>query len=59
MKQILDDDGVAEMRRQEAAALFDALDDDEPRVIAAAAGVVLDPGNRERLNARRTPRWCG
>jgi shikimate kinase len=51
VKQILDIDGVAEMRRAEAAALFDALDDGEPRVIAAAAGVVLDPDNRERLNA--------
>ena len=51
VKQILDEDGLAEMRSQEAAALFDALDDDEPRVIAAAAGVVLDPRNRERLNA--------
>ena len=51
VKQILDEDGLAEMRREEAEALFDALDDDEPRVIAAAAGVVLDPANRERLNA--------
>ena len=51
VKQILDEDGLAEMRRQEAAALFDALDDDEPRVIAAAAGVVLDARHRERLNA--------
>jgi shikimate kinase len=51
VKQILDADGVAEMRRVEAEALFDALADDEPRVIAAAAGVVLDPDNRDRLNA--------
>jgi shikimate kinase len=51
VKQILDADGVAEMRHCEAAALFDALADDEPRVIAAAAGVVLDEENRERLNA--------
>src|SRR4051794_33686106 len=51
VKQILDEDGLAEMRRQEAAALFHALDDKEPRVIAAAAGVVLDPHNRERLIA--------
>jgi shikimate kinase len=51
VKEILDADGVGEMRRYEAAALFDALADDEPRVIAAAAGVVLDAGNRERLNA--------
>ena len=51
VKQILDADGVAEMRRAEAAVLFDGLTDDRPRVIAAAAGVVLDPDNRERLNA--------
>jgi shikimate kinase len=51
VKQILDADGVAAMRHCEAAALFDALADDEPRVIAAAAGVVLDEDNRERLNA--------
>src|SRR4029453_8618639 len=50
VRQILDADGVAEMRRVEAAALFDALTDAEPRVIAAAAGVVLDPDNRDRLN---------
>ena len=49
VKQILDEDGLEEMRRQEAAALFDALDDEAPRVIAAAAGVVLDPVNRRRL----------
>jgi shikimate kinase len=51
VKQILEEDGVAEMRKQEAAALFDALDDVEPRVIAAAAGVVLDAHDRERLKA--------
>jgi shikimate kinase len=51
VKQILDADGVGEMRRFEAAALFDALRDEQPRVIAAAAGVVLDRDNRDRLNA--------
>ena len=51
VKQILDEDGLSAMRDQEAAALFDALDDDEPRVIAAAAGVVLAGDDRERLNA--------
>ena len=51
VKQILDEDGLEEMRRQEAAALFDALDDQQPRVIAAAAGVVLDGENRRRLKA--------
>jgi shikimate kinase len=49
VKQILLDDGVEELRRVEADALFDALDDDQPRVIAAAAGVVLDDDNRRRL----------
>src|SRR5687768_702051 len=51
VKQILDADGVEAMRRSEAAALFDALADPEPRVIAAAAGVVLDPDDRRRLAA--------
>ncbi len=51
VKQILADDGVGELRRHEAAALFDAIDDPEPRVIAAAGGVVLDPANRERIDA--------
>ena len=51
VKQILEEDGLDEMRRHEAAALFHALDDEQPRVIAAAAGVVLDQANRERLNA--------
>ncbi|HEX6657274.1 MAG TPA: shikimate kinase [Ilumatobacter sp.] len=51
VKQILDGDGVAAMRRAEAAALFDGLADVEARVIAAAAGVVLDRDNRDRLNA--------
>jgi shikimate kinase len=49
VKQILADGGVGELRRHEAAALFDALDDDEPRVIAAAGGIVLDPDHRRRL----------
>jgi shikimate kinase len=49
VRQILADDGVDTLRRHEAEALFDALDDTEPRVIAAAAGVVLDPVNVQRL----------
>jgi shikimate kinase len=49
VKQILADDGVAALRRHEAEALFDALDDREPRVIAAAGGIVLDPDHRRRL----------
>jgi shikimate kinase len=49
VKQILAEEGVGALRRHEATALFDALDDPEPRVIAAAAGVVLDPNQRRRL----------
>jgi shikimate kinase len=51
VKQILADGGVTELRRHEAAALFDALGDPEPRVIAAAGGVVLDADHRRRLVA--------
>jgi shikimate kinase len=51
VKQILADGGVIELRRREADALFDALTDDEPRVIAAAGGVVLDRHHRTRLLA--------
>jgi shikimate kinase len=49
VKQILAEGGVGELRRHEAEALFDALDDVEPRVIAAAGGVVLDEDDRRRL----------
>jgi shikimate kinase len=49
VKQILADQGVDALRRHEAAALFDALDDREPRVIAAAGGIVLDADHRRRL----------
>jgi shikimate kinase len=49
VKQILADGGVTALRSHEAEALFDALADTEPRVIAAAGGVVLDAGNRRRL----------
>ena len=49
VKEILAEGGVEALRRHEADALFDALDDDEPRVIAAAGGVVLDAGHRRRI----------
>lgn len=49
VRDIMTTDGVDEMRRLEAEALFDALADAEPSVIAAAAGVVLDAGHRRRL----------
>jgi shikimate kinase len=49
VKQILADSGLSELRRHEADALFDALDRDQPGVISAAAGVVLDPDHVHRL----------
>ena len=49
VKQILAEGGVGELRRHESDALFHALGDSEPRVIAAAGGVVLDPYDRRRL----------
>ena len=48
-KQILADDGVDELRRHEAAVLFDALVDPLPLVVAAAGGVVLAAEHRRRL----------
>jgi shikimate kinase len=56
VKQILADEGVDALRRNEADALFSALDDTEPRVIAAAAGVVLDSSNIDRLDEARRNR---
>lgn len=49
VKQVLADQGVDELRRHEAAALFDALAEAVPQVIAAAGGVVLDPDHRRAL----------
>jgi shikimate kinase len=49
VKQILAEGGVVELRRRESDALFHALGDPEPSVIAAAGGVVLDPHDRKRL----------
>ncbi len=51
VKEILAADGVEALRRHESDALFDALADGTPRVIAAAGGVVLDPAHRRRLTA--------
>jgi shikimate kinase len=50
VKEILAGDGIAELRRVEAAVLFGALAEHEPAVIAAAAGVVLDADHRRRLS---------
>ena len=53
VKQILADEGVEALRAVEAAALFAALESVTPSVSGCAAGVVVDPGNVERLQAAR------
>lgn len=55
--QIFADDGEATFRALEAEVLTEMLDDDEPAVIAAAGGTVLDPENRRRMRARGTVVW--
>lgn len=49
VREIWQTDGEAVFRRHEADALAEALDRDDPSVIAAAGGVVLSAENRARL----------
>jgi shikimate kinase len=57
VREIFETDGEAAFREEEARALAEALADPEPAVVAAAGGVVLDAGNRERLQASGTVVW--
>jgi shikimate kinase len=57
VREIWTSDGEPVYRRMETEVLAAALDDDRPSVIAAAGGVVLDAGNRERLRAASTVVW--
>jgi shikimate kinase len=57
VREIFETDGEPAFRAEEARALAEALDDPEPAVVAAAGGVVLDPGNRSRLRAAGTVVW--
>ena len=49
VREIWRTDGEAVFRQREAEVLADALASAEPVVIAAAGGVVLDPGNRSLI----------
>lgn len=49
VRQIFETDGEAAFRALEAEALAEALGSEEPAVIAAAGGTVLDPLNRRRM----------
>jgi shikimate kinase len=55
--QIFADDGEAAFRAVEHEVLADMLDGDEPVVVAAAGGAVLDPANRARLSGAGTVVW--
>lgn len=50
-------DGEPAFRRLESQVLAEALESEEPRVIAAAGGSVLDKENRERLRRHRPVVW--
>ena len=55
--EIFEADGEAAFRELETSVLADALASVEPRVIAAAGGVVLAPGNRRLLRSAGTVVW--
>lgn len=57
VREIFESDGEPAYRVLEREALQAALDADEPAVIAAAGGVVLDPENRRALKAAGTVVW--
>src|SRR5687768_10891618 len=53
VREIFETDGEPAYRAMEAEVLAEALTSEEPSVIAAAGGTILDPSNRERM------RQCG
>lgn len=53
VREIFETDGEPAYRVLEAEVLAEALASEEPAVIAAAGGTILDPSNRERM------RQCG
>lgn len=57
VREILESDGEPAFRRLESEALARALAAAEPTVVAAAGGVVLDPGNRALLASAGTVVW--
>jgi shikimate kinase len=49
VREIFETDGEAAYRVLESEALAEALASEEPAVIAAAGGTILDPNNRRRM----------
>ena len=49
VREIFETDGEAAYRTLESEVLAEALGSEEPAVIAAAGGTILDPNNRRRM----------
>jgi len=56
-RQIVAEDGEADMRSAEAAALALGVEVAAPAIIGVAAGTVLNPANRERLRTGGIAVW--
>jgi shikimate kinase len=54
VREIFESDGEAAYRVLEAEVLAEALGSEEPAVIAAAGGTILDPKNRARMKSHGT-----
>jgi shikimate kinase len=54
VRQIFEAEGEAAFRALESEVLAEALASEEPAVIAAAGGTVLDPANRRRMRDHGT-----
>jgi shikimate kinase len=57
VRQIFEQEGEPAFRAHESEALAEALAAEEPAVIAAAGGTVLDPANRRRMREAGTVVW--
>lgn len=57
VREIFEADGEAVYRTMETEALAAALAGEEPAVVAAAGGTVLDPVNRQRMRDAGTVVW--
>lgn len=57
VREIFEDEGEATYRRYESDALAAALSREEPTVVAAAGGTVLDAGNRRLMREAGTVVW--
>lgn len=57
VRQIFEQEGESAFRVHEAEALAEALAADEPAVVAAAGGTVLDEANRRRMRDSGTVVW--